>query len=71
MRLETIREMYAKRAEHYDLEVGLFKYLLFFNTEKYRRIAIDKLKLEGGYTVLDIGCGTGLNFPLLEERVLK
>lgn len=34
-----------------------------------RRLGIDALGLRPGQCVLDIGCGTGLNFPLLAERV--
>jgi S-adenosylmethionine-diacylgycerolhomoserine-N-methlytransferase len=34
-----------------------------------RRRAIDLLRLTPGATVVDIACGTGLNFPLIEERI--
>ncbi len=31
----------------------------------YRQVAIEALRLRPGFTVLDIGCGTGLNFGLI------
>lgn len=34
-----------------------------------RRIGIRQLWLRPGATVVDIGCGTGLNFALLEEAI--
>lgn len=67
----TLDTLTASRIHISNQVNRLFRYLLFFNTEKHRKIAIDKLKLESEYTILDIGCGTGLSFPLLEERVLK
>jgi ubiquinone/menaquinone biosynthesis C-methylase UbiE len=40
-------------------------------TEKspYRSVLIDKLNLSEGSKVLDMACGTGLNFRLLEEKI--
>ncbi len=38
-------------------------------TEEFRRICIDNTSIEKGNTVLDLGCGTGLNQPILAERV--
>jgi SAM-dependent methyltransferase len=37
--------------------------------ERYRRRAIDRLWLTTGDAVLDVACGTGVNLPLLAERV--
>ncbi len=34
-----------------------------------RQVAIDLLRLRPGARVLDVGCGTGLNFPLLHAAV--
>ncbi len=34
-----------------------------------RLVGMDLLRLGPGDAVLDVGCGTGLNFPLLRERV--
>jgi demethylmenaquinone methyltransferase/2-methoxy-6-polyprenyl-1,4-benzoquinol methylase len=52
---------YRRRAGTYDLELALF--------EPIRRRAIEALALRSGETVFDIGCGTGLSFDLLRERV--
>jgi len=38
---------------------------------KLRKKAVEKLNLEKGDRVLEVACGTGLNFPLLEEKVGK
>lgn len=38
-------------------------------TEDFRRICIERAHIEPGQTVLDIGCGTGLNQPILAEAV--
>lgn len=34
-----------------------------------RRRAVEFLDLKRGHSVIDVGCGTGLSFPLLEEAV--
>ncbi len=37
--------------------------------EELRKRAVEKLRLKPGDTVLDLACGTGLNFPYLQEAV--
>jgi ubiquinone/menaquinone biosynthesis C-methylase UbiE len=36
---------------------------------RWHRKAVDRLELEQGQTVIDVACDTGLNFPLLEEKI--
>lgn len=44
-------------------------YLAGFRHQPYRARAIQSLALHDGDTVVDLGCGTGLNFSLLQELV--
>lgn len=37
--------------------------------ESVRREAVDLLDLKRGDVVIDVACGTGLSFPLLEDRI--
>ena len=54
-------DQYRRRAWIYDLELAAF--------EPVRRRAISRLGLARGDTVLDVGCGTGLSFKLLQDQV--
>lgn len=59
---------YRKRAKHYDGLSRLY-YLIGFRYTGYRKKAVKALGLNQGDTVVEIGCGTGANFPLLQEAV--
>ena len=54
---------YRRRAAFYDRELAPF--------EPIRGEAIACLGLRRGDTVLDVGCGTGLSFQMLQERIGK
>lgn len=67
---DTIRELYRKRAGWYDLSANAY-YLIGFREAKYRKMAVAELALESGDTVVEIGCGTGLNFKYLVQSTGK
>ena len=65
---EEIHDVYQKRARIYELAVyGC--YLLGFPIGRYRRLVVKALAPGRGDTVVEIGCGTGMNFPLLQAEV--
>lgn len=63
-----IKDLYSQRARHYDLTSNLY-YLVGVPVRKYRKEAVNALALRRGDRVLEIACGTGLNFSLLEQAV--
>jgi ubiquinone/menaquinone biosynthesis C-methylase UbiE len=60
--------IYRKRAKRYDWTT-LLLYLIGFRHWAYRKRAVEALGLQKGDTVVDLGCGTGLNFSLLQEWI--
>ena len=63
--MRTLRAArYSSGARHYDLLSGERPVYRVGRVE-----AIGELGLRPGARVLDIGCGTGLNFPLLQEQI--
>ncbi len=65
---EKVRDMYQSGAKNYDLTTVLFR-LIGLRMKAYRMQAIKKLSLQRGDTVIELGCGTGLNFPILMEQI--
>ena len=64
----SIALLYRRRAKLYDFSANAY-YLLGFREFAYRKIGVKALNLKKGDTVVEIGCGTGLNFSLLSKQV--
>jgi demethylmenaquinone methyltransferase/2-methoxy-6-polyprenyl-1,4-benzoquinol methylase len=65
---EEIHDVYQRRASIYELAVYGCT-LLGFPIGRYRRLVIKALAPGRGDTVVEIGCGTGMNFPLLQAEI--
>ena len=61
-----IRRTYDSRAPLYN---AIVRMLSFGGDSEYRRAAVQALDLKTGDRVLDIGCGTGLNFRDIAKAV--
>ncbi len=55
------RDLYRARSGYYDLQLAPYEML--------RQTAIERLALQPGQFVLDIGCGTGMSLDLLQQAV--
>jgi demethylmenaquinone methyltransferase/2-methoxy-6-polyprenyl-1,4-benzoquinol methylase len=65
---ERLIEVYRKKARHYDVTSRLYP-APGYPQRAQRLRAVKALRLRPGDTVVDMACGTGLNFQLLEEAI--
>jgi ubiquinone/menaquinone biosynthesis C-methylase UbiE len=61
-------ETYRKKAKHYDIVSRLYP-VPGYPQLSQRRKAVGALGLRAGDTVVDMACGTGLNFSLIQQAV--
>jgi len=61
-------ETYRKKAKHYDITSRLYP-APGYPQQAQRIRAVQALGLRPGDTVIDIACGTGLNFQLIEQVI--
>jgi len=62
---KKIFDSYNKVAPHYDQYISIYNWiweLVGFRYNSWRIQAINALNLNKGHVVVDLGCGTGLNF---------
>lgn len=62
----SVRATYARRARSYD---ALVRGLTLGVEARLRRRLVGRLALRPGDAVLDLACGTGLNFDAIEETI--
>jgi demethylmenaquinone methyltransferase/2-methoxy-6-polyprenyl-1,4-benzoquinol methylase len=67
-RRERLIETYRKKAKRYDVTSRLYP-APGYPQRGQRLRALQALGLRPGSRVVDIACGTGLNFPLIEEVI--
>jgi demethylmenaquinone methyltransferase/2-methoxy-6-polyprenyl-1,4-benzoquinol methylase len=65
---EHLIETYRKKAKHYDITSRLYP-APGYPQRGQRLRAVQALGLRAGDTVIDMACGTGLNFALLQKAV--
>jgi ubiquinone/menaquinone biosynthesis C-methylase UbiE len=65
---ERLIETYRKKAKHYDF-TSQFYPAPGYPQRAQRRRAVQALGLSPGDSVVDIACGTGLNFSLIEQVI--
>jgi len=64
-----VEDAYQKNAGYYDLAVKVVYPLIGLRINTYRKKAVEYLNLKQGDCVVDLGCGTGLAFPLILEKI--
>src|SRR5215469_5825792 len=67
-RRDRLIETYRKKAKHYDITSRLYP-VPGYPQQAQRVRAVQALGLRAGDSVIDIACGTGLNFGLIEEVI--
>jgi ubiquinone/menaquinone biosynthesis C-methylase UbiE len=65
---ERLIMTYRKKAKHYNITSRLYP-VPGYPQQAQRRRAVRALGLRPGDTVVDIACGTGQNFPLIERVI--
>ncbi|WP_299069599.1 methyltransferase domain-containing protein, partial [Accumulibacter sp.] len=65
---DETRNLYRRRAKRYDLSIQLYR-LFGFEMDRYRQDAISALGLAPGDQVVELGCGTGLNFEYVQRII--
>lgn len=65
---DEVLGIYRRRARRYDVSSRLY-WVVGYRLDLYRREGVEALRLSPGDTVVELGCGTGHNLPLLVDAV--
>lgn len=66
---QKVQNAYQNNAKYYDFALNVLYPLIGLKIGEYRKKAVNYLGLKEGDVVIDLGCGTGLCFPLLIEKI--
>lgn len=66
---KQVEDAYQKNAKTYDFAVKILYPLIGLKIGEYRKKAVECLNLNDGDFVVDLGCGTGLCFPLFMAKI--
>lgn len=64
----NVESAYQRQAKRYETALKLYQ-LMGLRIQAYRARAVELLHLKRGDRVVDLGCGTGLSFPLILQRI--
>lgn len=67
--MDGTKEEQAKTIEYYDNISGIYDFISNWYYKNARKYAIDKLELKKGQTVLNVPCGTGVNFKYFQSSL--
>jgi demethylmenaquinone methyltransferase/2-methoxy-6-polyprenyl-1,4-benzoquinol methylase len=65
---QKVQAMYQSGAKYYNFTTILYR-LIGLRMKTYRSLAVQKLSLKRGDCIIELGCGTGLNFPFIIEQI--
>lgn len=67
--MNGIKAKQEKAIRYYDRISGIYDFISNWYYKRARKYAIQKLKLENGDTVLNLPCGTGVNFKYFQSHL--
>ncbi len=68
--MDGTKEEQKNAIDYYDKISGIYDYISNWYYKKARKYAIQKLEIKKGQTVLNVPCGTGVNFKYF-QRILE
>lgn len=63
-----IEALYAQEAARYDSGIDVVRKIFGSQYLEHLAVAVDELRVEPGDTIVDLACGTGLNFERILDR---
>jgi len=68
-KMDGTKEEQEKAIEYYDKISGIYDFISNWYYKNARKYAIEKLELKKGHIVLNVPCGTGVNFKYFQSAL--